>query len=110
MATFEDHTLNYNGHDLTFLYRIFKIAEVADGCLVMLTWAHQNCSRNVFFVDPEGQIKWQIQRLGDPNCFEEVPYTGFTYASGELRIYNSIGVSCGVDLETGLLTSAKVTK
>jgi hypothetical protein len=100
--SFDKNELHINGNRVSFLAPIDSVVQVENGVVVLLAAMTKQSEQNVFFVNPDGSVKWQIQHLGMP---KEVGYQGYTYigldSDGVLEANNFRAVLCKVDMETG---------
>lgn len=97
-----------NGIKIYFQWDIDKIVEHAEGAIVMLVATSGRSEANVFFVNNDGTIRWQIEPLvspDDPNR-KDIGYVGYTWIgftdNGELEVVSFLGVRCKVNLINGI--------
>jgi hypothetical protein len=86
---------------------IRKILQVPCGILVLTDGISKSGSleeRNVFFINLDGSIKWQIQHLGLP---KHRGYQGYITldidTDGKIQVVSFRGVLCEVNIDTGEL-------
>lgn len=101
MMSFSDRTILYNGHELTFMHDILEVMETARGCLVLLKWSTNGPNKNIFLVCSDGRIDWQIQNISGVTDEHAWPYAGLFLENGVVRVYNTSGFNCCLDLATG---------
>lgn len=110
MAEFEGKKLKYLGRELIFMHDILEILETSRGCLVLLKWKIEGPWRNIFMVSPEGHIEWQIQNIEGVTDENASAYGGLIMKDGAVRVYNTSGLNCHLDLETGAVTDCILVK
>jgi len=98
-----------NGIKIYFQWDIRKVVEHIEGAAVMLKAISGRSESNVFFVNNDGTIRWQIEPLvspDDPNK-NEIGYAGYTWIgfteSGELEVVNFRSYTCMASIENGKL-------
>ncbi len=96
-----------NGIKIYFQWDIRKVVEHIEGAAVMLRAMSGRSEANVYFVNNDGTIRWQIKPLvspDDPNK-KEIGYVGYTWIGytdkGELEADSFLGVRCKVNLING---------
>lgn len=106
-VTYIGNKLCIRGTEVVFAKEIYKILEVDNGVFVLThgVHTHELEERNVYFVNFDGSIKWQIQHLGESNS--DIGYQGYISmkldVDNNLEVKNYRGFSCKVDIETGKL-------
>lgn len=98
-----------NGRSITLMREIKEVVESPHGVLVMVNW-DEGYYRNVFLVGYSGEFKWQIELFSNHPKAGSIPYTGIWNKSGLLAAYNSAGVYCELDAETGKVTKKEFVK
>lgn len=85
---------------------IEEVVEINGSLIVRLDTAEVD---NIYFVNPDGTIKWQI----DSNDHKELLpgyYTALWTDNGKLKAFNFGCWDCSIDLETGKIIETKFTK
>jgi hypothetical protein len=105
MVSFNENTLTINGRSVRILHKIFDVAEGPTGTLVLLD-PNVGLNQNVFFLSPEGRVKWQIELFSEHPDMINGPqsYSGIWNDNGRLTVLNTLGFLCEVDPETGCIT------
>jgi hypothetical protein len=109
MVSFKANTLMINGSNVALMHKIVDVVEGPNGVLVLLDYS-VGLNRNVFFVAPDGRVKWQIELFSDHPKAGAIPYTGVGFRENRLSAYNFAGFDCELDPETGAITKATFTK
>lgn len=113
--------IKVNGNDIflndvkvSFMREIYKVLELSDGVVVLthgFLRSDELDERNVYFVNMDGSIKWQIEHLGLP---KNAGYQGYTSISldeqNNLRAFNFHGFDCKVDVQNGNILEKVFTK
>ncbi len=96
-----------NSIKIYFQWDVDKVVEHVEGAAVMLVATSGRSEANVFFVNNDGTIRWQIEPLvspDDPNK-KQIGYVGYTWIGytdkGELEADSFLGVRCKVNLING---------
>ena len=88
----------------------FKFIEFDGGIVVMMNEMGDKCRDNVFFINADGTIRWQIE----PFAYVEKPkYTGYTNIwakDDELHVFMFDGFDCHIDPKTGKILSRDFVK
>ncbi len=105
--SFDGNSFEINEYRITFIGPIKIVLETASGCVVLLKPFEAKTEANVYFVNNDGTIRWQIKPLvspDDPNK-KEIGYVGYTWIGytdkGELEADSFLGVRCKVNLING---------
>lgn len=105
--SFKEKELSINGHKMKFHDPIETVLDAGNGAVVLLIPKPESTEQNIFFINPDGSIKWQIQHKSIPNA----GYQGYTSvrinADGSLEAMNALGSLCRVDMETGKVHAQK---
>ena len=102
--------LRVNNKVIKFPYEIVKVIHFDDGYCVLLHTNTKKCRDNVFFINADGTIRWQIE----PFAYVEKPkYTGYTNIwakDDELHVFMFDGFDCHIDPKTGKILSRDFVK
>lgn len=95
---------------INFMGRIKTVLEYKEmGLIVLLKPFETNNERNVYFVNNDGTIRWQIEPLVSPDDPDKksMGYCGYTWIgfteNGELEVASFAPYNCFVNIETGAL-------
>ena len=105
-----------NGIKIYFQRDIDKVVEHAEGAAVMLVAISGRSEANVFFVNNDGTIRWQIRPLvsSDDPGKKEIGYVGYTSIwfdeDQNLMAYSFLGVRCKVDIKNGFILDSEFVK
>ena len=103
--TYDKNILTIDDTKISFPYEIDSFLEWKDGLVVLLYTNTKKCRDNIFFVNENGTIRWQIE----PFAYVEKPgYTGYTSIferNGELHANMFDGYDCVIDPINGKIIS-----
>jgi hypothetical protein len=98
-----------SGRKVTFLYPIIKAVEFDNIFVVMLDvppGAHYN--ENVFGVDADGNIIWQIEKL--PSPYPDTIYVSLNQQGDKAKLNNYDGSELVINPATGQLINKRFVK
>lgn len=112
MLSFSGKTLNYNGRETTLLYDIKDAVETPFGAVVLIDPRFVSLDRNIFLVDCNGSVKWQVELLNDNGLIKAgtQPYTSIAFQDGKIKAFNFLCFSCVLAPETGAVLEAEFTR
>ncbi len=104
----KEGSLFLSGKKIWFPSAILEFLQFDDGVAILLDYSSGD-DRNVFFLNLDGTIRWQIPLPGyAPN--EQKPFTGINSDDGELSAYNGVGYLHFLDKKTGETLKCVFTK
>lgn len=115
---FEAHGKRLQLGDATveFDVDVSEVVEIEDLVVVQLEIPTETehldselCRRNVRCVEPDGSIRWTIERA-EPSQGEYHPYTGLWREEDSVWAYNWNGVAYELDLDDGSQRDSKLMK
>ena len=101
------------GTTISFPADVFDVLEIDDTFVVLLEWVetdHPDKHRNVYAVDPDGSIRWQIDECPDVTGGGHDVYSGLYDHEGELWVTNLNGMKYKVDQDDGRILEKKFVK
>ena len=105
-----------NSIKIYFQWDVDKVVEHVEGAAVMLVATSGRSEANVFFVNNDGTIRWQIRPLvsSDDPGKKEIGYVGYTSIwfdeDQNLMAYSFLGVRCKVDIKNGFILDSEFVK
>ncbi len=104
----EQGKMQVNGNHVSLPNIVIKAVEINDLVLVLLD--HSSMDRNIFALNQEGKIAWQIEAPSyggnEPKPFTELAIT----STGKVQAFNWNGFLHELDPTTGKTVSLKFTK
>ncbi len=102
-TSFNRKAFTINGITIYFPWDIYKVVEHEEGAVVMLEAISNMPQTNIFFVNNDGTVRWQIEQEY-PNK-EKGGHANYVSASftddGQLKVYSFNGANCKLDIKTG---------
>lgn len=109
----DGHELHVDGKTIAFESEIFDTLELEDVVIVLLEWTdtdRPDAHRNVYAVDSDGSIRWQVDECPDITGGGQDVYSGLYDHDGELWITNLNGMKYRIDLRDGSVLDKKLVK
>ena len=110
MFEFSKNTLYVgNNKKICFNHEITKVISCDDLVVVLLNIPDgTKFNENIFGVDSEGRIKWQIEKILPDS--DDSPYVDIRKLSDGLYAFNWSGIKTKIKLETGKVVYKQVSK
>ena len=109
-VSIEKYKLFINQKLVELPYPVSKFFKYDGGVVVIMNTRPSECRDNVFFINADGTIRWQIE----PFSYVEKPmytrYTSIFERNGELHTFMFDGFDCHIDPKTGKILSRDFVK
>jgi hypothetical protein len=100
-----------NGSIAEFNFPIEKVVELGNLVFVVLQVLKTKYNENVFSLNENGQVLWQIEKSKTINEISgECPYIDIEIRNGKLTLFNFCGFRFIVDPQTGKIVDETFTK
>lgn len=106
-------SLTIDGNTLQFDRDIFDTVSFEGFVIVLLQWTDDESparTRNVYAVDRDASIRWQIDECPDEVGGRHSAYGGLHVVNGELWATTVVGISYKLNVETGEIVDKKIVK
>lgn len=102
-TSFNRKAFTINGITIFFPWDIYKVVEHEEGAIVMLEAISNLPQTNIFFVNNDGTVRWQIEKeCPNKEIGGHANYVAVSFAeSGQLKVYSFNGGDCKLDIKTG---------
>ncbi len=108
-VSIENYKLYINQKMVELPYPVSKFFIYDEGVVVIVNTRPSECRDNVFFINADGTIRWQIE----PFAYVEKPkytrYTNIWEKDGQLHVFLFDGFDCVIDPNTGKILSRFLT-